>query len=318
VNCAWNRTDDTAPKWVVLSPSQCGPPQAMLKVVDNRFQPRQAEFTVCLHKALYNNYGWPELLVEWIEINRIFGAQKFLLYYYNHSESLMPYIQHYIKLGIVEYHYWPLHRVDKKISIYKAQVSVINDCIYRSQYKTKYLALMDPDELLVPEQHDNWHDLMQAAPCNKEPAVLFRNHIYVLSERKDPMYVQNKSLSEIRLQSLAFTMRQNFSWPCFIRSKLMVRPERVVDCDTHVTHMWEDCCLPPKLGTMHHYREWSVSVNHTVHKELGIFGINRNMHYLPEEDNMVRDTRMYRWADEIYRRVKGIFDVVNGTRVGWN
>ncbi|ELT97413.1 hypothetical protein CAPTEDRAFT_221921, partial [Capitella teleta] len=185
VNCEYNRTDDVAPKWVVLSPSECGPPHAILKVLDNRRLPQEANFTVCLHKALYNNYGWPELLVEWIEVNRMFGAQKFLLYYYNHSESLMPYIKHYIDMGLVEYRSWPLHRVDNKISIYKAQVSVINDCIYRSMYKTKYLALMDPDELLVPEKHDTWNELMDNAPCQNEPGILFRNHIFVLSEEPD-------------------------------------------------------------------------------------------------------------------------------------
>ena len=275
----------------------------------------EVNFTVCLHKALYDNYGWPELLVEWIETNRIFGAQKFIMYYYNHSESLKPYIEYYKRKGILEYRSWPLHHADKKISMYKAQVSVINDCIYRSQYKSKYLALIDPDEYLVPTQHDNWMDLINASPCQSEPGIMFRNHIFNLNLPADREYSQNKTLSQIRLDSLGHTVRKNFSWPCFIRTKLIVRPELVIDGDTHVTHIGADCCLPTSLGALHHYRSWTDSVKKSWKEDLHLFGINKVIKYYPAQDNFVSDRRMWHFADKIYRNVAKTFKQVSHSHI---
>ncbi len=35
-----------------------------------------------------------------------------------------------------------------------------NDCLYRNLYKYKYLAILDLDEVIMPQKHEDWHEML--------------------------------------------------------------------------------------------------------------------------------------------------------------
>lgn len=46
-------------------------------------------------------------------------------------------------------HFWPIESLE------------LNDCLYANLYRHDYLAVMDVDELIMPQNVTNWHDLIR-------------------------------------------------------------------------------------------------------------------------------------------------------------
>jgi len=78
---------------------------------------------------------------EWIEYHKLVGVERFYLYDNESEDNLKDILQSYIDDGIVIYKYFP--------GIY-IQYSAYNDAIKRYKYKTKWLALIDADEFIIP------------------------------------------------------------------------------------------------------------------------------------------------------------------------
>ena len=46
--------------------------------------------------------------------------------------------------------YWPIELVE------------LNDCLYRNLYRHDFIAILDVDEIIMPNRVDNWHQLIQS------------------------------------------------------------------------------------------------------------------------------------------------------------
>lgn len=62
-------------------------------------------FSVCL-SPLYFQYGRAYELVEWIELNRILGAERFLVYNYSTAINVQQVLDYYSKRGLAEVIQW--------------------------------------------------------------------------------------------------------------------------------------------------------------------------------------------------------------------
>ena len=82
-------------------------------------------------------------LKEWIEYHLMIGVQRFYLYDNESIDNPMEILTPYIEKGIVIY---------KKIINSAMQIPVYNDIIYKVQNETKWLALIDLDEFIVPKE----------------------------------------------------------------------------------------------------------------------------------------------------------------------
>lgn len=82
-------------------------------------------------------------LKEWIEYHLMVGVQRFYLYDNESIDNPMEILTPYIEKGIVIY---------KKIINPAMQIPVYNDIIYKVQDETKWLALIDLDEFIVPKE----------------------------------------------------------------------------------------------------------------------------------------------------------------------
>lgn len=80
-------------------------------------------------------------IIEWIEYHRLVGVDHFYLYDNESTDGLVDKLAPYIDEGVVTYTYYPGPAM---------QDSSVNDCIENFKYETKYLAVIDGDEYIVP------------------------------------------------------------------------------------------------------------------------------------------------------------------------
>ncbi len=105
-------------------------------------------------------------LREWIEYHRLAGVEHFFLYNNSSIDQGMEILAPYIKQGIVEVFDWPtknnigdwqvdpkhFDKFDNRILFSIAQREAAHDALRRSCGVTKWLAVIDLDEFLVPLQ----------------------------------------------------------------------------------------------------------------------------------------------------------------------
>ncbi len=85
-------------------------------------------------------------LKEWLEYHLLIGVERFYLYDNGSTDNPLEVLEPYIKTGIVIY---------KQVSTPAMQMPVYNDAIYKSKNETKWLALIDLDEFIVPKETKN-------------------------------------------------------------------------------------------------------------------------------------------------------------------
>ncbi len=78
---------------------------------------------------------------EWIEWHRQQGVEKFYIYDNESTDCTKAVLEPYIASGLVEYRYWPGQ---------KQQLAAYDDCFERHRLETRWLAVIDLDEFIVP------------------------------------------------------------------------------------------------------------------------------------------------------------------------
>lgn len=86
-----------------------------------------------------------DYIIEWVEYHLMVGVQHFYIYDNESTNGLERKLHKYIQDGIVTYIYWPGKY--QQMPVYKHAVS-------HFQYKTKWLAIIDGDEYIVPVEKD--------------------------------------------------------------------------------------------------------------------------------------------------------------------
>ena len=244
----------SGPVYITLSRDRCGYGQhAVLRVVDVARRRQEYQFVVCIHRPLMTNISDYQMFVEQVEVSSLFGADKFVVYNLSGGPALKPYIDYYVKAGKMDFINWPLPLSYEKGLPIKAgaQLSLINDCLYRYMYRTKYLILTNLDEFIVPRQHDNWVQMLNASRCRNKTEANVRNVFFPLNVQKKLKY--GNISSPVTVDSV---LKQNVTAPCKARSKSIVLPQNVFEAKVHaMTSATEElCCLETELGLLQHYR----------------------------------------------------------------
>lgn len=110
------------------------------------------EISIC---AIFQNEA--PYLKEWIEYHRLVGVEHFWLYNNNSTDNYKKVLEPYVRLGIVNVINWP-SPPHKDWTPYQAKV--YNHCIKKVKRRTKWLAIIDTDEFIVPVQHNNLKELL--------------------------------------------------------------------------------------------------------------------------------------------------------------
>ena len=141
------------PEYAFISKhNDCSSPWEAMQVQSNKPE-KKYTYGVCLHKALFDLHE-PQLLVDWVELNVALGAEIITVYLQDVSESYYKAMIPYIKKGIVEVLDWNLKPplVSGFIKDW-GQTATINECLLRNIHRVKYLALIDTDEFIVPQEN---------------------------------------------------------------------------------------------------------------------------------------------------------------------
>lgn len=88
---------------------------------------------------------------EWIEWHRKMGVEKFYIYDNESTDCTKEVLTPYIKSGLVDYTYFPGC---------KRQLAAYDDCFERHRLETRWLAVIDLDEFIVPVKDRNIPDFL--------------------------------------------------------------------------------------------------------------------------------------------------------------
>nr|KAI8727729.1 glycosyltransferase family 92 protein F13G3.3 [Biomphalaria glabrata] len=262
VSITWNTNDSPTNSLRVLYPSSL-----------------KRNFTVC-YAILYNFTNYKQI-IQSVEFDRILGAEHFFVYNMSISNTTDALLRHYQRRGLLTVMQWPLPISEIH---YQGQVLAINDCVYRNKGVSKYVAIHDTDEIIIPNNHDNWGDLIdqvnkdydqqKQSPQSHEKLGTYIVESTFFQDRPNASVwsaiKQNYSISD-QVERLF----ENYSLTVFTdlvrlqnafvggRQKSIVRPEMVLFPDVHttITHRPSatDVTVRQSLALVHHQRKYSSS-----------------------------------------------------------
>lgn len=103
--------------------------------------------------------------------SRLLGVDRVVIYNTSCGPDLNRLLQSYSQTGFVEMVSWPIHSVLNPSTgwlysksggdvHYYGQLTTLNECLYRSMERSRYVLLNDIDEIIMPYKHDSLVSLM--------------------------------------------------------------------------------------------------------------------------------------------------------------
>ena len=183
-------------------------------------------------------------LVEFIEVNRVMGVEKFHFYVESAAPSVVACLREYVRRGIVDLQPWAMPADVGRVIYYHGQIMAMNECLYRMMYRTRYLVIQDLDEFVVPMLGDGWRSILDAVHSGTAAGGSDRIASYSFRSRFFPIELISKTsisnlssaakITEHRFRTLSLTQAGERLFPHTERSKVMARPERVIVWHVHV------------------------------------------------------------------------------------
>lgn len=257
------------PMYVSVVSKSCASPPHLLRVDTNLDTgTTKRRFTVCL-SPLNSIYSDVFGLVEWIELNRILGAEKFIVYNHSSAVNVNRVLQYYSERGITEVVQWRLPMnleanttEDKSNGIhYFGQIAALHDCLYRNKQNSEFIVNIDLDEYIIPHAHDTWSDMVTLLNKLQRKAVsayIFRNAFFRTEWASTNISTVNTSLTEkYHLVTLQKIEREKYIFPPTVRSKYFARTSTVSRMMVHLVSdlsRVDVMAVPPAIGLLHHYR----------------------------------------------------------------
>ncbi|KAM6932943.1 uncharacterized protein FYW49_001336 [Xenentodon cancila] len=126
-------------------------------------------FTVCISTMF--DFTNVLQLVQSLEMLQLLGVNRVVIYKTNCSTETQQILDYYTQKGLVEVILWPASKFLKVSRSwlfsyspgdlhYFGQIPALNDCLYRYMYRSRYLALHDIDELILPQTVNSWLELL--------------------------------------------------------------------------------------------------------------------------------------------------------------
>lgn len=222
---------------------------------------RTHDFAICV-KPMHYNFNNYNNFVEFVEFNRLLGVDHFIFYNHSIGPAVDCIMKQYIHEGVATVLPWQLDIVSQKEIRTEGQFAAWNDCMYRVMNRYKYAIMIDMDETIIPHQHDNLADMLDAinklsvlaSTLEKPGAFSFMNNFFYQTWPDDPVY-RNSTLPLITLRK---TRRKQAFTRHKIRSKCIVMPLHVTEMGNHFVWTfqpgWDAFSVPYFIGFSHHYR----------------------------------------------------------------
>ncbi|XP_056138875.1 uncharacterized protein LOC130115290 [Lampris incognitus] len=176
-----------------------GEPLVFLEVLNQEMKSESFphNFTVCFSTMF--DFTNTLQLVQSIEMLRLLGVTRVVVYKTNCSSKTQVLLDYYQNTGLVEVIPWHLSSL-MNVSRgwqpqyspgqmhYYGQIPALTDCVYRYMYRSKYLALHDMDELILPQTVDSWGELLPLLEqqLGSDFGYLFENSVFPVTASLPP------------------------------------------------------------------------------------------------------------------------------------
>ncbi|XP_026229563.1 uncharacterized protein LOC113171423 isoform X2 [Anabas testudineus] len=150
-------------------------------------------FTVCL-SAMFNFTNVLQL-VQSLEMFQILGVNKVGIYLTSSSPETQHVLDVYTRKGLVEVIPWSWSKYlkvsqgfmpfkDPGDLHYYGQIPALNDCIYRYMYQSRYVAMQDIDELILPQSVSSWLELLPILEktYGVDKGYMFENNVFPITK----------------------------------------------------------------------------------------------------------------------------------------
>ncbi|RUS89738.1 hypothetical protein EGW08_002556 [Elysia chlorotica] len=225
--------------------------------------------TVCV-PAMYG-FNNAAQLVEKIEMSRLLGAERIVLYNYSISPNIDAVLRMYarewstgketLEIKVFPWHL-PLIEQNGQMEIlnihYLGQMATIDHCLHRYRKSSKYIAFTDMDEFVIPLQHNTLLDLVADRQSRNASTMGFLFQCSVFNKDR-PSLAPGFEEDARRYGSavLGVTSRDDFYFPPRVRSKFIVDPKKVDVMGIHF--IWNGSgsidTVPLDQGFLAHYRD---------------------------------------------------------------
>ncbi|XP_028321211.1 uncharacterized protein LOC114474848 isoform X2 [Gouania willdenowi] len=137
--------------------------------------------------------------VQTMEMLQLLGVNRVVIYKSSCSADMQLVLDYYTHKGLVEVIPWTL---SKFLNVsrgwlplhgpgdihYFGQIPALNDCLYRYMYKSKWIAMHDLDELILPQSVDSWLELLPLLERNygANHCFMFENNVFPINVALPP------------------------------------------------------------------------------------------------------------------------------------
>ncbi|XP_026229576.1 uncharacterized protein LOC113171441 [Anabas testudineus] len=199
-------------------------------------------FTVCLSTMF--DFTNVLQLVQSLEMLQLLGVNRVAIYFTNCSPEIQLILDHFSQKGLVELIPWSWSRylnvsrgwlpIDDPGDLhYYGQVPALNDCVYRYMYQSRYVAMHDIDELILPQSVSSWTELlpMLEKKFGPDKGYMFVNNVFPTTVTNPTTHVwQNVTGVNI----LAYLYREPFLKKTkYMNFKVIVNPRAVFSTSIH-------------------------------------------------------------------------------------
>ena len=278
-------------------------------VTDYPEEEQKVEFSLCV-PAFYN-YGNAAQLVEKIEMSRLQGVGRIVLFNNSISSNVDAVLRWYAqeraagrdKLEVKVYPWYlpQVYQNGKQGSLqihYFGQMAAIDYCLHRYRYLSRYIMFTDMDEFFIPLRHDNLSQLV-AERQKLHPhsmGLLFQSTVFN-KERPSPAKGFEADAVQFGSAVLGLTSRDKYFFPPKHRSKVIVDPTKANVMGIHF--IWEGSGLtdniPKDQGILAHFRSQLFACKPQV------------------VDTRVSD----KYGKQLVLRLKDVWSKLKGVPLGW-
>ena len=236
-----------------------------MPVAHTNVQPERGTLGICV-KPITGHFSVSRI-VEWVELIRLAGVNKIILYNSDIFGTARYVLDYYEKIDVATVVTWPfllavLQSVDnQKISpeerygIYQqTYLLAMHDCLYRFRGKYENLLFIDLDEVLLPTKHRNLIDMTKAMRAQfKMGAGFLFNTAWHFEEHGE---IKNESVPDyLYMQRYA-----RATLPCDVQPKSIVSSDRAISLNFHSIldvprHEYSNEVMSSEdFAYLHHYR----------------------------------------------------------------
>ena len=278
---------------VSLGKDKCGAVHNFVGITHLTNSSKNTNFTIYLGPLF--NIRNKDALVEFVEMHKILGVDKFAFYDHSISAHVLEQLKKlYTKDKIVDILPWKLP-VHGRYVYYQGQLGMLNECLYRYMFRTKYIGFIDADERIIPRKEYTWTELinnLEQKLSNEQKSQTcgfsFRNMFFNTNLPDDEESNLNSSI-KIKIPELMKTKRNQHIHGHGDRSKTIVNP-RMVDLMTvhYVQASYNKKSklfnVDPSVAALHHYRS------------------------VPKTTSLVVDRTTFKYSKDLIERMSRIYD----------